>query len=584
MRFVPLIVLLLAMPLATLAQVGAAGPKMDYAVLPASEAFHPGAPAQIALRFELQEGWHTNSRTPLDEFLVPTELKLTESPNFTIDRTVYPEHKEIKLKSSDAPIAVYEHVFLIGLVITPAQTLAPGDYTLAGKLRYQACDDTQCMPPKNIDVTIPITIVAPDTPLEPLNTQAIDAIQWEATPSAAPQPDSPPDTAPAAAPVSAATGPWQDHIDQFQLAGRFSYTTDPEVFIDFIDAAEAGEALAQENYFANRSIWWVLGAILIGGFLLNLTPCVLPLIPINIAIIGAGARAGSRARGFALGAAYGVGIALVYGLLGLVVVLGISTAFGTINSTLWFNAGITLFFLLLGLAMFDIISIDFSRFQARFAGKRNESGSFLIALGMGALSALLAGACVAPVLIATLLYTQDLYSQGNTLALLLPFLLGIGMALPWPLAGAGLTFLPKPGMWMVRVKQGLGVFIFLLAAWYGWEAWKIAQSRYLQAPAQAEAAEGEWITSLDAALALAAAQQKPVVIDFWASWCKNCLTMDAAVMHEAAVLDRLAGYVKVKYQAEDFDDPETAAVVDRFEVQGLPAVIVLLPRGDGAGG
>jgi thiol:disulfide interchange protein len=54
------------------------------------------------------------------------------------------------------------------------------------------------------------------------------------------------------------------------------------------------------------------------------------------------------------------------------------------------------------------------------------------------------------------------------LGLALPFVLGLGMALPWPFAGAGLSFLPKPGAWMVKVKYGFGMIIFGFAAWYGY--------------------------------------------------------------------------------------------------------------------
>src|SRR5262249_4913844 len=78
----------------------------------------------------------------------------------------------------------------------------------------------------------------------------------------------------------------------------------------------------------------ILLIVLIGGVALNLTPCVLPMIPINLAIIGAGTQAGigegfpSRARGFLLGATYGGAMAFVYGVLGLIVVLTAGT-FGT---------------------------------------------------------------------------------------------------------------------------------------------------------------------------------------------------------------------------------------------------------------
>lgn len=125
------------------------------------------------------------------------------------------------------------------------------------------------------------------------------------------------------------------------------------------------KGVERKNLLEGRGFLGIVLAILIGGFLLNLTPCVLPLIPINLAILGAGARAGSKSRGFTLGLSYGLGIALIYGGLGLLVVLGVSSAFGGINATVWFNLGIAILFIALGLAMFDVFQIDFSRFQAQ---------------------------------------------------------------------------------------------------------------------------------------------------------------------------------------------------------------------------
>src|SRR5690606_21933929 len=221
----------------------------------------------------------------------------------------------------------------------------------------------------------------------------------------------------------------------------------------------------------------------------------------------------------------------------------------------WSNLAIAILFVILALAMFDKILIDFSRFQAKFSGKRNEHGSILVAVGFGAVSALLAGACVAPIVIWVITYATDLYADGYPIALLLPFILGVGMALPWPFAGAGLSFLPKPGKWMVRVKQGFGVLILLVAAWYAKEAYGLFSERWVdaedvQASAQALDDEG-WTPSLAQGLAIARAENRPVVIDFWATWCKSCQTMNLTTFKDPAVIDRLEDYVKVKYQAED---------------------------------
>src|SRR5206468_8361641 len=138
-------------------------------------------------------------------------------------------------------------------------------------------------------------------------------------------------------------------LDAFEIRGTtvgYQGTTD---FLTFIRNAEAG--VKQRGLFEGRGPLAILLIVLIGGLALNLTPCVLPMIPINLAIIGAGAQAASRTRGFLLGSAYGSAMAIVYGLLGLIVILTAGT-FGTINSSPWFNLGIAVLFVVLGLAMF----------------------------------------------------------------------------------------------------------------------------------------------------------------------------------------------------------------------------------------
>src|SRR5215472_16903191 len=105
-------------------------------------------------------------------------------------------------------------------------------------------------------------------------------------------------------------------------------------------------------------------------------------------------------------------MALVYGVLGLAVVLT-GSKFGTLNSSAWFNAGIAVVFLIMSLAMFDFVNVDFSRFQGRMgtSGGSNR-GQFIVALSMGAMAALLAGASVAPVVISVLLLAAHFYSAG----------------------------------------------------------------------------------------------------------------------------------------------------------------------------
>jgi thioredoxin:protein disulfide reductase len=180
------------------------------------------------------------------------------------------------------------------------------------------------------------------------------------------------------------------------------------------------------------------------------------------------------------------------------------------------------------------------------------------------------------------LFSSDLYAKGTAAALALPFVLGLGMAIPWPIAGAGLASLPKPGMWMVRVKQVFGVLILVMAAYYGYEAYGLFANRWVDAGEVQSSVEEQlkagWHASLDPALSLAQQNGKPVLIDMWATWCKNCLTMDKTTLADEQVISALSGYTKIKLQAEDPDAPSTKAVMRRFKAVGLPTYVILRAR------
>jgi thiol:disulfide interchange protein len=366
-------------------------------------------------------------------------------------------------------------------------------------------------------------------------------------------------------------------FDRFTVLGTGQYA-DAADFIEFIDNAERG--VRPRGLLDGRGPVAILALVFIGGLALNLTPCVLPMIPINLAIIGAGARTGRRGRGFLLGSAYGAAMAAVYGVLGLVVILTAGT-FGTINASPWFNLGIAALFVFLGLAMFDVVSLDFSRYSSSIRFSEQSRGTVLLAFGMGAVAALLAGACVAPVVVQVVVFASDLYAGGSAAALALPFVLGLGMALPWPIAGAGISALPKPGAWMVRVKQAMGVFILVTAAYYAYVAYGIFASRWVdprdvEASVQAQLAAG-WHANLSEGLEAAEKNGSLVLVDFWATWCKNCLVMDETTLKDPAVLERLSGYTKIKFQAEDPDASPARDLLKRVGGVGLPTYVILRP-------
>jgi len=330
-----------------------------------------------------------------------------------------------------------------------------------------------------------------------------------------------------------------------------------EAFVAFLENK-------QVNPLGDAGLWVTLLLVLLGGLAMNLTPCVLPMVPINLMIIGRSAKRGT---------AYGLGMAIAYGVLGIAAAFG-GLAFGGIQGSPWFNAAVTVVFVALALALFDVWFIDLSRLRSGMAISEKRLGSRFPALGvpflMGAVSAVLAGACVAPVLISVLLLTTDWVAAGHRTAVLLPFVMGLGMALPWPFLGAGMKVLPRPGAWMKGVNRLLGVIVLGFAVWYGWLAWQGFQSSDA-ARTPRQRSEAIPSTPNSQLSTLNSESAKPILVDCWATWCKNCSAMDG-VMEDERVKKALEPYEIIRVQSENISELRK---VKGFEsIRGLPAFVI----------
>ena len=551
------------------------GVKADLTPLVESDA-SAGSPVRAALQVRLPERFHVQSDSPRDPTLIPTVLTVDAPEGINVAEIVFPRATEFDQIGQSQPLLVFEHEFTIGVQFDVAATTPTGRIDVPARLRYQACDDRLCYAPVTTDVLWTLTVVKDGAARSTAHAEVFKEIPFGTGRA--------PGLAPIAAPVRPTNsgGDGIALLDQFAVAGSTGGYLDTDDFLKFVRNAETG--VREPGLFEGRGPLAILFLVLLGGLALNLTPCVLPMIPINLAIIGAGAGNGSRARGFLLGGAYGGAMALVYGALGLIVILTAGT-FGTINASPWFNLGIAAIFIALALAMFDVFEIDLSRFSGSIGTDTSKRGSFAVAFVMGAVAALLAGACVAPVVIQVVLFSSDLYARGTVAALALPFLLGVGMAVPWPLAGAGLTALPKPGAWMVRVKQGFGVLILATAAYYGYLAYGLFADRWVDAREVTSSVEEKlkagWHASLAEGLAVAQRDGKPVLVDMWATWCKNCVVMDQTTLADESVKSALDGYVKIKFQAEQPDEEPARSIMARFDAVGLPTYVILHPRAAG---
>jgi len=124
-------------------------------LLPAQVSVPAGRPTAVTLHFLIKQGLHINSHTPSDEYLIPTAFTIPDGAGVRLDAATYPHGTTFTLPvDPTVKLNVYTGEFVIQARIV-AQA---GNHLVQGKLRYQACDNNACMPPKTI--TVPIDVIA----------------------------------------------------------------------------------------------------------------------------------------------------------------------------------------------------------------------------------------------------------------------------------------------------------------------------------------------------------------------------------------------------------------------------------------
>ena len=127
--------------------------------LPAPErlSIKRGATGEVKLKGELRQGYHVNSDKPADEYLIPLKLTWAKEPLQTV-QIVYPKPQLEKYDFSPTPLSVFSGSFEIVTHFKAAPTAAPGPAMMTGKLRYQACNNKECLPPRTAEVTLSVDV------------------------------------------------------------------------------------------------------------------------------------------------------------------------------------------------------------------------------------------------------------------------------------------------------------------------------------------------------------------------------------------------------------------------------------------
>ncbi len=158
--------LLVALALELRAQESFAKKSPSVTLLPAPTAqLTRGKVNNVQLTFSVEPGFHINSNQPSAEYLIPTTLKLDPPTDLMVGKITYPpgEDRSFAFSPTDK-LNVYSGRFTVLVRVRPLASVLAGEYEFHGSLRYQACDNAACFPPKNLAVRFAVKVVKPRPP------------------------------------------------------------------------------------------------------------------------------------------------------------------------------------------------------------------------------------------------------------------------------------------------------------------------------------------------------------------------------------------------------------------------------------
>lgn len=560
----------------------------------ANSTVKPGERAYLQFRAEMPQNWHINAYAKSDpnQGAKPTLIALEESEAYKWaepDPAKSPTEKPSPVPNF-GPLRYHEELAIWTVAIDIPADAKAGPIEIEGKLGYHACEGSDRCEAQPIGIEFRTTLHVGET------------------------------TQPGTASVSFTAS---DYDQVAKLADRSAPTASMAPGIPGLTTGDL--RIIEFNGAATTSLTYVLVAALAGGLLLNLMPCVLPVLGLKIMSF---AKQGgeSRARVFTLNFAYVLGLLAVFMLLATLASLpqlfatgGEGLNWGELNTFTSFKVGMTVLVFAMALSFLGVWEIPIPGFvggakASELASREGHGGAFL----KGVLTTVLATPCSGPFLGPVFGFTMG---QEVAVTYLVFLFVGLGMALPYLIIGLNprlVQWIPKPGAWMDTFKQFMGfvllatvVYLFstinaefyietlslCVAVWFacwlgGSQSFTASFGRRFAgwltgagvATAVGYIAFGPpltpqyplpWTSYSSQAIAKAQSEGRTVLLDFTANWCLTCQWNLQRSLDVAAVKTVVEENDVAAIKADWTDrDPEIKAALDALESRSIPLLAI----------
>lgn len=650
-------------------------------LLPAETA-KPGSTIITGVRLKMDTGWHTYWKNS-GASGIPTTIKWELPAGLAAGEIQWPVPE--KMPPDDLTTYVYENEVVLLVPLTLAADLKPGPLVLRASVGWLECQ-VKCVPGSaNISATLNIGAESKPSPdataiqawQKKLPGSAVDLspraewepgvtndsraliLEWKSTGSVGAV-----DFFPAASEdfevqaevrrlpaepgkvrlrklVKKFQGDWPKQISGVLIDKSGAETSAYDVTLPI---AESSSAPSPARTALDQPLWKMLLYAFIGGLILNIMPCVLPVIALKI--LGFVQQSKEEPRQvFRLGLIYGFGVLVSFIVMaGLVIVIqhtGGSASWGMQFKSPQFSVGLIVLVTLIALNLFGVFEINLGgrtlNAAGQLASRHGASGAFF----NGVLATVLATPCTAPVLATALGFA---FTQTSPVILLFFITIGAGLAAPYVVLSwrpGWLKFLPKPGAWMEQFKVAMGfpmlataVWIFWFTAprfgdagilWIGWfliavalAAWvwgqfvQRGQRRLLamaiccalvlagygftlekklhwRSPAPTSAGELQnnpdgvaWQKWSMEAIEKARAEGRVVLVDFTAKWCTTCNAFVKPAVDNDVVRRKLEAVNGLAFLADYTDySPALTAELKKYHSDASVPLVLVYPRASG---